>query len=247
MKFILFISTAIAALFFISSCKKDNSVSNPSSASLPKSFTEDVTSSGLGHVVETVNLAYDGNGRLLSMTSPSLPGNKILYQYNTNQTFIIDVYSANQISIHSLYWINPNGFADSCFQYNDTQDSSTTKYIYNGAKQLIQQKEYSFSTVSGSVLNNTDTYTYDNNGNVIQDQGDFETTTFDYYPDLLNPWSLGGTYFPQTKNLQKTQTINSGGTPQTITHNYTFDSSNRLKVDSSVASDGGIDVKTYTY
>ena len=74
------------------------------------------------------------------------------------------------------------------------------------------------------------------------------STTYDYYPDLLNTLSLGKAFLPQTHNFVKSATLTSGGSSETVTHFYTFASSNRLVKDSTYTS--GVDViaiKSSTY
>jgi hypothetical protein len=235
----------IAFILVFTSCKKGNN--NKSSTGLPKTFTEDVTSAGLGHLVETVNLQYDGNGRITSLVSTTTPGTKSVYQYNSNNTFTMDLYESNQLTIHEIFWIGGNSFVDSTFQYDNTNDTSTEKYTYNSGNQLIQLRAFDFSTTSGSTLYSTDNYSYDNNGNLSTDVGDFTTTSYDYFPNLSNSLNVGEIYFVKTKNLVNTMTQISGGVTSTITHAYTFDGSNRLTVDSAAASDGGIDIKRYSY
>lgn len=237
---------AFATVLSFSSCKKESSVSN-NAAALPKTYTEDVTAPYLGHIVGTYNLAYDGNGRLISMISTSAAGNKFIYQYNSDNTFTLDLYDSGQLSIHSIYWVNQAGFVDSNFQYNNTQDTSIEKYIYNGSNQLIQVKSFDYSTASGAVLNSSDQYTFDTNGNMITDVGTNATTHVEYYSDLPFTQPLGETYFPHGKNLPKTETVNSGGTITTATHTYTFDGSNRLTTEKVVTDNGVIAIKTYTY
>jgi hypothetical protein len=218
------------------------------SADLPKTLTEEVNSPSLGHIVQTLSLSYDGNGRLIAMISTANPGDKIIYQYDTDNTFTLDQYNSNQLSIHDLFWIGTNDLVDSSLQYNDTQDTSTTKYVYNASGQMVQQREYDYSTASGPLPYDVYNYTYDNNGNVVSETDYYSSITYDYYSDLPAPsFSLDKIYFPQPKNLPKTMTTTSGGTTSTITHTYAFDSQNRLTTDSAVADDGGTDVKTYTY
>jgi hypothetical protein len=201
----------------------------------------------MGNSVTTFDLTWDNNNRLISMVStPAPPVLKIVYQYSTS-SFTLDLFNSNTLSIHEIVWLNAIPFIDSTFQYNNTHDTTTEKYIYNSNKQLVQKNEYSFSTVSGSTLNNTTNDTYDNNGNVITETDDFGTTTFDYYPSLLNPFSIDMPYLPATKNLQKTVSNNSGGTIISATHTYTFDSNNRLTTDKAVGSNGDIIIKSYTY
>jgi hypothetical protein len=240
--------SALSVIFFQISCKKDNN-STGQNNSLPKTYTEDIRSSVIGNSVTTYNLVYDANNRQISMTStPAPPVLKFVYAYVTDKTFTLDMYTYGTLSIHENFWINTASLIDSTFQYNDTQDTSTEKYIYDTNKQLIQKKEYDYSS-SVSSLYNTTSYTYDNLGNPItetDDQG--KSITNDYYTDLPNTLTMGMLYTPQSKNLVKTSTLNSGGSTETATHFYTFDSSKRLIKD-SVATTGSdlIAIKSYTY
>lgn len=240
---------AFAGILFFFSCSKETSISNdtPLSGAWPKTYTEDVTSSSLGHVVETFNLSYDGDHRMVSMVSASNPGNKFLYQYNGSSSYTMDLYLNNELNIHEKLWVNSLSFIDSTFQYNDTHDTLTEKYIYNSAKQLIQKNEYDYSTANGSVLSNTTHYTYDNNGNLIKESDDYSTTQYDYYFDKPYSLNFSAAYFPLPKYFVKTETYDDGSDIVTLTHTYTFDGSNRLISDKAVSSDGGIVIKSYTY
>jgi YD repeat-containing protein len=237
-----------AGILFFSSCSKETSNTNDTeSSTLPKTYTEDVTTASLGHVVETFNLSYDGDKRLVSMISTSNPGNKFVYQYNGSSAYTMDLYLSNQLNIHEKLWINSLPLIDSTFQYNDTNDTTTEKYIYNSAKQLIQMNEYDYSTASGSVLTNTTYYTYDNNGNLITEGDANGIWQYEYYLDKPYTLNLSLAYFPQPKYFTKTETYDDGSGPVTVIHTYTFDSSNRLIADKIVADDGGIVIKSYTY
>jgi YD repeat-containing protein len=247
MKVIPLVLAGFTVLYSFSSCKKENSASTDTSADLPKTYTEDVTSPANGHEVETYNLTFDGNKRLTSMISTTPDLLKFIYTYNSDKSFTLDLYESGQLTIHSLYLINAIGLVDSNFQYNNTQDTSTEKYIYNASKQLIQNKEYEYSTATGSVLWNSTQYAYDGNGNMITKTEGGTTTSIEYYPDLEVSFTLDGAYFPHSKNLPKTETVNSGGSIITITHTYTFDSQNRLTSEKLVADNGEIAIKSYGY
>jgi hypothetical protein len=242
--------TKILCIIFIalifSSCRKESSTINSGTpASKVKTYTEDVTSWGV-HSVITFNLIYDANDRLISMISATSSGDRFEFQYS-NGTYTTDLYNSNTLSIHELFFINSNSLLDSTFQYNDTDDSMTEKYLYNSAKQLITLKEYDYSLVTGSELFNTEDYVYDSNGNVIKITGNSSVTTYDYYTDLVNNLVLGTSYLPVNKNLVKTTTVNSGGIPVTLNHTYTFDSGNRIITEKIIADSDEIVIKTYTY
>ena len=135
---------------------------------------------------------------------------------------------------------------DSTFQYDDTQDTTTEKYFYNSLKQLIAYKEYDYSIINGSTLTNVADYEYDANGNVIKATDYNGVTTYTY---TTYPFSVYGApdYFAHNKNLVSTTSLNSGGSIETATDTYTFDSSNRLITDKAVSSVGITVIKTYTY
>ena len=56
---------------------------------------------------------------------------------------------------------------DSTFQYNNTNDTTTEKYTYNG-NLLTRQATYNYTSL-GSSISGADDYTYDTNGNMIKD------------------------------------------------------------------------------
>jgi hypothetical protein len=237
----------VAVVLFFYSCKKDNQQTN-SSNSLPKTLREDVRSGGSIQIA-TYNLSYDANGRLTTLASIPEPAvTKFVYQYPSAALYTLDLYSSNVLSIHENLWLNASSFLDSTYQYNDTNDTTTEKYLYNPAGQLVELKSYIFS-YTGAVPDVTTDYVYDANGNMVKstdDQG--EIITYTYYTDLVYNFSMGKAFLPQTKNFIKTSTFENGGSPELTTHFYTFDGSNRLVKDSSSTPDLSLTaVKSYTY
>jgi len=239
---------SLFAFFLFTACKKNNETPSTDSASLPKTYTEDIRSTGFNSLT-TYNLTYDGNNRMTSMTAIPEPAIvKFVYKYSSNNSLTMDLYNSNVLSIHEILWLNASGTLDSTFQYNDTNDSSTEKYIYNSSKQILQIKNYNYSS-SGSQLDHTTDYTYDNLGNAITESISNGTlTNFTYYTDMPNTLTMGLTFNPQAKYLIKTASSSSSGTPVTATHFYSFDSSNRLIKDSAVTTGvSAILIKSYTY
>ncbi len=237
----------ILSTLILGSCSKSNSTTNPTVGSLPKTYTENIRSSALNSLT-TYNLTYDGNNKLLSMTSvPEPPATKFIFQYPTSLTATMDMYTGTEISIHENIWLTAASFADSTFQYNDTQDTTTEKYFYNDNNLLLKAYYYDYHT-SGTVLIKTTNYTYDNIGNVetqTDDPGGIYTFT---YFNVANTFSLGNTFIPGSKNLIRSTTLDNGGPLITAMHYYTFDTSNRLTKDSITTT--GTDlvvVKSYTY
>lgn len=238
---------ALLVISLFTACKKSNDTPS-GSGSLPKTYTEDIQASGFNSVT-TYNLTFDANNRITSMAAipePSIV--KFIYTYTAATSLTMDLYNSNSLSIHEILWLNASSKLDSTFQYNDTNDSSTEKYLYNAEKQLVQIKNYNYS-YTGAVLDHTTDYSYDNMGNVTTESNSGGTSTsYTYYTDMPNTLNLGQLFFPQTKYFIKTATSSSGGVPVTATHFYSFDSSNRLIKDS--ASTIGVDaivIKSYTY
>jgi hypothetical protein len=239
---------AIIGILLFAACKKDNNTPSTGSASLPKTYTEDIRSAGFNSLT-TYNLTYDGNNRITSMTAiPEPPIVKFVYKYPSNTSITMDLYNSNVLSIHEILWLNASGTLDSTFQYNDTNDSTTEKYIYNSGKQILQIKSYNYSS-AGSELDHTSNYAYDNLGNAITvSNSDGTSTNYTYYTDLPNTLTMGQTFNPQSKYLIKTASSSSSGTPVTATHFYSFDGSNRLIKDSAVTTGvSAVFIKSYTY
>jgi YD repeat-containing protein len=242
------LSAALAGLFLFSACKKNNDSPPTGSVSLAKTYTEDIRSTGFNSVT-TYNLTYDGNNRITSMTAIPEPAiTKFVYTYSSNNSFTMDLYDYNVLGIHEILWLNGSGTLDSTFQFNNTNDTSTEKYIYNSDKQLLHIKSYDYSS-TGSDLNNTTSYTYDNLGNPLTESStDGTSTSYTYYTDLSYTVTMGKPFVPVSKNMIKTASSSSSGTPVTATHFYSFDNSNRLIKDSAVTT--GVDavlIKSYTY
>ena len=239
---------AIIGFFLFTSCKKNNETPSAGTASLPKTYTEDIRTAGFNSVT-TYNLTYDGNNRITSMTAIPEPAIvKFIYKYSSNNSLTMDLYNSNVVTVHEILWLNTMGTLDSTFQYNDSNDSTTEKYIYNSGKQIQQIKTYNYSS-AGSTLDHTSNYTYDNLGNAITvASSDGTATSYTYYTDLLNTVTMGHTFNPQSKYLIKTASSSSSGTLVTATHFYSFDNSNRVIKDSTVTSGvTAVLIKSYTY
>ena len=247
----------ISSLFILvfASCKKETSLdtganggggTGNTTASRPKTYTEDVTDAN-GHLAVTFNLTYDASKRVTGLVSQTDPGTKFVYSYSSSSLFKMDIFDAGTLSIHEEFYLNSNGQPDSTFQYNDTGDSTTEKYIYNPAKQLTLLKNYIYTKAAGSVFDFATAYQYDSNGNVSKETDGFTVTTFDY-TSIANPLiNLSPFTFTYPK-LVKTTTISSGGVTTVLNHTYTFDSTNRLTSE-KIADNGNtiVVIKSYTY
>jgi hypothetical protein len=236
-------------LLLVSSCKKATSAtSTTSTSSLVRTYTENITSTSLGNSNTTYDAAYDDSNRALSITDAASSGNRFVYVYNTNHTFIQDIYGSNVWTLHEAFFINSNSLVDSTLQYDVSYDTSTEKYIYNSGNQLDVVRDYDYSVLSGTNLNNSTYYTYDVNGNptTVTDTNSVITNT---YSNLLtSTLNNGVSYYPANRNLVLVARDSIyGGTVSTATHTYTFDSNNRLSTDRIVVSNGDVVIKTYTY
>ena len=240
--------TAVCAILFFASCQKGiddlTTTTTASSSSRPKTYSESIYYSGGGHDSVTFNLAYDANGRLISMVSTSSPGDKFIYQYSGNK-ITMELFNSGLLSIHQESYLNSFSLIDSTFQYNDTHDTSTEKYLYNSNKQLMTVKEYN-KTGSGYVLENTHTYLYNANGDVVKDTDLYAVISYEY-STYVNTFSMGYDFLPNSKHLVSKTIYTSGGSTVTLTHTYTFDSSNRIVAERIDSSDGDFQIKSYTY
>jgi len=244
------VATVMVALF---SCQKETTSNTPLPAqSLKiKTYTEDVRSSIFGTSVTNYNLSYDGNDRLVSMIQANNPGNRFVWAYPSSSKYTFDLFNNNILDIHGDYFLNSQSLIDSAFQYNSTRDSSTEKYIYNSAHQLIKWYEYDYSKVTGSSLWNVTTYTYDGAGNLLTTQdSNQDLYTYEYYTDkvYVMPKTIPVTVPNEKANLPKKVTVTDLGTVvASATYTYTFDSKDRISTTRYDVSNGDVVIKTYTY
>jgi hypothetical protein len=242
-------------VLFSASCQKEiadtigssvDSTGTPitGSSSLVKTYTEkQITGSDSTSI--TFNLSYDASNRITSIVSAANAGDRFVYRYNTNKTYTMDLYNQNVLSIASTFFLNSFNLPDSMVQINDTQDTSTTKILYDTNKRPVQQREYDRAG-GASVLLETSFYEYDNNGNIIAETSGSERTTYTY-SSLLNNLNMGDIYGYKNKNLAQTTVTNRTGANITLSHTYTFDSQNRLTSEKITGSTGEVLTKTYTY
>lgn len=256
MKKIIAIVCCCAAAAFFTSCQKEVSIENfplgpdstrTDSFNRVKTYTETIQGAGLDTSL-TFNLAYDTDGKLVSMTSTSNPGDKFVYSFPAANRYTMDIYNSNLISIHVDFMLNNNLLVDSSFQYNDTQDSSTEKYVYDGSNQLIAIKNYEINDGQTS-LTGTATFTYNNDGDCVSSTDENgETVTSTYYTDqryspLLFP-GYPNSITAKKMHLRKTLSTASG---YVVTFTYTFDNLNRIIKETATGNDGTIVTKSYTY
>lgn len=238
----------VAALCLLASCKKNDGTNPAGNSNKLKMYIEDARTNGT-HLVDTFTVNYDNDDRLTSLVSPAL---KFVYTYSS-KSYTLDLYESGQLSIHEIAYIGGNSYIDSTFQFNNTNDTTTEGYTYNGS-QLEKVLTYSYSSF-GTTVDMRDDYTYDNNGNLLKDvqsdgQGNVNIAySFTYTTNPVNV-TINPTYYPlQSKFLPATQklTDGSGNALGTITYTYVFDSSGRLTKETDSADNGDVSTKTYVY
>lgn len=235
-------------------CQKEASTDNPTnpSGNRLKKFTEKLEAPGMSFS-ETFNVSYDNNGRISSLVSESNAGDKFEFAYPAANRRTLRIFSDNELSIHSDIFMTSTALIDSVFQWNNTEDSSATKYVYDASKRVVRIKEYDYTKRTGSVLTNTTNYTYNDDGDLIRSiDTDGLETLFEYYPgekyEPIDVWNLGTAQAGEKTRLIKKQTVKSGSRLiGTAEHTYTFDAQKRITSDIATTNQGYISTKTYTY
>jgi uncharacterized protein YceK len=246
MKNFISLTGILVTVLLIASCKKNDSL-EPASSSRVKTYTEIISfPSASEHEIGVFSVNYDSKGRLVSLISTTNPGDNFIYQYPSDSHYTLDLYDANALSIHEDFYLNSMSYVDSTFQYNDSNDTSTEKYIYNANNQLTQLIQYDYSASSGATQTDVDNYTYNSSGDVVTDSNDGGTITYTYY-DLPNTLSMGTVFLPQNLHLVQTATENDYGVQATTTHTYGFDGDNRLISDTAIDSQQDTVIKEYGY
>ncbi len=250
------LSFTICVLFlssFFISCQKEIVVDDlPGAVSLKlKTYIEDARNTPYNSI-DTFNVTYDSQDRILSLVSNS-SGGKFLYEYNMGN-YALEIKDHDHVIIRDVSYINGAGLVDSTFQVNDTQDSSTSKLIYNLNKQVIEERSYIYSLVSGATLDGISYYTYDANGNATTyvektASGEMISTTTYTYNNILNTVFLTPSYHPLPfKNLPITKSVYFPGSgSETSTTEYTLDSSNRVIMEKETVAGGVFVIKRYEY
>jgi hypothetical protein len=236
------------ALCLFAACKKNGGSNSSGNSSKLKTYIEYVQA-GSSIITDTFAVAYDNNNRIISVTAPNLG---FVYTYS-DKSFTLDLYENSQLSIHEIAWLNSIPYVDSTFQYDNTSDTTTEGYIYNG-NQLTRETTYSYSN-GVATIDTRDDYTYDNSGNGIKDvqsdgQGNVLTiSTFTYTNKPLSV-TISPIYFaPGSKYLPATQqqTDGTGNLIASVTYSYVFDSSGRLTKETDTINNGEVASKTYIY
>ncbi|MGN6601459.1 MAG: hypothetical protein ACTHK8_03355 [Ginsengibacter sp.] len=229
------------------SCKKEDPAKPDNSNYKLKTYSEKVVT-GTDSISATWNFTYDAQDRMTSMFMVNNPAEKFTYSYPSDNEIVMDLLSSSG-NIHEEVFFK-NGMMDSTYQYNDTQDTTTEKYVYNVSKQLTKMYEYDYYG-GQPTLTTTTNYSYDANGNLVKTEDtDTNVETYDYYPDLVNIMPVISPLLPSVKSqLMKTHTVTSNGYPVgTVIFTYTFDDQNRIStVTQTEDSSGTIATSTFTY
>lgn len=240
---------AVVLLSSIISCKKSGNSNSSTNPNRIKAYIEAVHGTSFDQT-DTTNLGYGADGRLTSMTSTN---GKVVYTYNGTSSFTMDLYENGHLSIHELALIKGGSVVDSTWQYNDTYDTTTEKFIYSG-NVLISKITYDYSG-GRPFVQTVNNYTYDNNGNLLKDvegdgSGGINSVTTYTYTNKAFQLVTSPTYFPaQAKYLPATLSVTDGsGNPTGIvTFSYVFDSAGRVTQQTATGNDGSSDVKRYIY
>ena len=237
----------VAVLILNTSCKKDKAAGSSGRQKL-KSYTEDITAVGIGHVVETFNINYDAQDRITSIVSTTKPGHRLEYNYLNNDKFTFEQIEDNKVMLHRDYFINGEiGKVDSLYQYNIRKDTLSFKYFYNKENKILKQKEYLLTYYLPPVWYNTIDYIYDAKGTLTKKQESFADISYQYDAEYKNTTLIEPAYIP-TQELLPTHTYNTRfGTTITTEHTYAYDDKGRLISERAASNDGRITIRTYTY
>jgi hypothetical protein len=171
---------------------------------------------------------------------------RFVYNYTSASTYTMEMFYAGNLNIHEDFFLNSIPLIDSTSQYNDAGDTTLEKSVYDAAHNMIQLREYEYTTAGGAALYATTNLTYDASGNVLTEDDGSITYSYEYAADL-NTLNVGMIYQPANHNLVKKTTINDGSTSVVIDHTFTHDALNRVTGETQQYSTGDRSVKTYSY
>jgi hypothetical protein len=241
--------TLVVSLLIVinASCKKESAGSN--APHKLKTYTEDITAVGIGHVSETFNISYDNQDRITSIVSSTIPGHRLEYQYKNTNEFTFEKIEDNKVTLHSAYFINSSlSLVDSFYQYNNRKDTVSMKYLYDSENRLVKQKEYLHSyLIDAPVWVNTVNYQYDLKGKLTKKADSYSEITYRYDTIHENTVQIEPFYFPVQQQLPTHTYTTRWGILVTTEHSYSFDDHQRLISEKAVSSDGRVTIKTYTY
>lgn len=233
-------------IVFNASCKKESA---GNATHKLKTYTEDITAVGIGHVVETFNINYDEQDRITSVVSSTKSGHRLEYRYINEGEFIFEKIEDNKVTSHTSCFINSSlSLIDSTYQYNNRKDTVSMKYLYDSENRILMQKEYIHSyLIPAPVRANTIKYQYDLKGTLTKKTDSYSEITYRYDSTHKNTVQIEPFYFPVQEKLPTHTYTTRWGILITIEHSYAFDEHKRLISEKAVSSDGRVTVKSYTY
>ncbi|HEV2481857.1 MAG TPA: hypothetical protein VGS79_19455, partial [Puia sp.] len=195
------------AICLLASCKKNSGTNSNGSSNKLKMYIEAEQTGGTS-LTDTFYVSYDNNNRITGLSSPQL---KFVYAYQS-KSLTMDLYEYNQLSIHEIFWLNNASVVDSTLQYDNTNDTTTEGYDYNG-NLLTAKLTYNYTSSGGASIDMREDFTYDNAGNLLKDvQSDGygnvnQVTTYTYTTHAVD-LPVNPTYQPlQAEYLPATETL----------------------------------------
>lgn len=250
-KLIFLMLIATSTIFF--SCGKEKSpketpeeipAKNPN---MIKSYLQDNTNIS-GHNVFTNALSYDNDNRISVINYSQDPDNKSVYKYHSKDSYSAEHYTFGKISWRVDYFLK-NSNLDSSITFFGTTDTSTAKYHYDGRNLLTHIDMFEYN--SGPQFINTNVYSYDASGNLLQYSNSFKDIyAYEYYSDLIYEMPLIEPVFPTPKKtnlLKRIIRTTDGKVSNDVTTTYTFDDKNRIHTKTETSKSGAINIQTYTY
>jgi hypothetical protein len=134
-------------LLAIFSCKK-NSDDVLATQNKPTKYIEEFISASTTFK-DTFTVNYDNAGRVLSLVSTN-PTDRFNFMYNGNVSYTIDIINNGVLDIRFNAYFNSNGFVDSTFQYNNTNENLVTETEYTSTGSLAEKKIYEYSNIVGN-------------------------------------------------------------------------------------------------
>lgn len=246
------VSLALSVILFLAACKK-NDVNDNGTSQRIKTYIEDASATPY-RKIDTFNLSYDGQGRIISMTAQS-SGGSFTYQYNPG-SIVMDIKNGSYLIIRQYTYLNSSQLVDSSFQFNDTDDSTAEKYLYDATGKITLRREH---YGAGMQLSRTTYYNYDAAGNLVREidtdaAGDTVSQKRYDHNAAANTSYLASSlqpYMPplhQNLVIRETNLSPDGTIEYSFTdHAYSFDDQNRVVTETVTDSYGNVVVKKYTY
>jgi hypothetical protein len=217
---------AVCLIFSLVSCKKDDNQIKVSLVGFLKSKT----------IVNKTNTYkteynYDANGKIASIID-EFEESKYVFNYSVSNKLEVNETNSksNVFKANLAAYLLVNGKPDSIFQYNDSQDFITQKFVYNSSNQLIQIKNYGYDkSINEYYLKVPTNFLYDFKGNIISkktvstDSIIFSSIT-NTFNNVASSLEIMNPNLPERLiNLDINRNIN-----YFINYSYTFDTNNKV-------------------